>query len=91
MGRAAVQSVLQGAFMSRGSIFDPEGWATEHSGSRYTGPDADNNSHMPPDLVDGEVSEEEAEDLDELADARDDVEREEHEPGKENDPDAVSQ
>ncbi len=59
--------------MSRGSIFDPEGWATEQSGDRYTGPDADNNSHMPPDLVDGEVSDEEAADLEKLAQANEDA------------------
>lgn len=55
--------------MSRGSIFDPEGWATEQSGDRYTLPYADVNSHMPPDVVDGKVSEEEAADLEKLAEA----------------------
>jgi hypothetical protein len=48
----------QGAAMSR-SIFDPTGDETERSGSRNLGPDAGNLSHMPPDVVDGEVSEEE--------------------------------
>ncbi len=43
------------------SIFDPEGGQTEHSGNRYMGPSADNDSHMPPDVVDGKVSDEEAE------------------------------
>ena len=42
------------------SIFDPTGGETEHSGSRNLGPRADNISHMPPDVVDGEVSAEEA-------------------------------
>ena len=42
------------------SIFDPEGGETEHSGNRYMGPEADNDSHMPPDVVDGKVSDEEA-------------------------------
>ena len=73
--------------MSRGSIFDPEGWATEHSGTRYMGPPADNNSHMPPDVVDGKVSEEEAADLEKLAQANDEVEREKVEDEEGNDPD----
>jgi len=58
--------------MSRESIFDPEGNQTEHSGSRYMGPRADNLSHLPPDISDGEVSEEEAVDLEKLARAVDD-------------------
>jgi hypothetical protein len=37
------------------SIFDPTGGEIERSGSRYLGPAADNNSHMPPDVVDGKV------------------------------------
>lgn len=41
------------------SVFDPTGGETEHSGSRNLGPDADNISHMPPDIVDGEVSDNE--------------------------------
>ncbi|HET6250429.1 MAG TPA: hypothetical protein VFE47_22265 [Tepidisphaeraceae bacterium] len=41
------------------SIFDPTGGQTEHSGNRNMGPQADNISHMPPDVVDGEVSDEE--------------------------------
>ena len=59
--------------MSRESIFDPEGNQTEHSGSRYMGPRADNLSHLPPDISDGEVSEEEAVDLEKLARAVDDA------------------
>lgn len=55
--------------MTRESIFDPEGHQTEHSGSTFTPERADNRSHMPPDVVDGEVSEEEAADLEKLADA----------------------
>ncbi|HWE96067.1 MAG TPA: hypothetical protein VG269_19040 [Tepidisphaeraceae bacterium] len=42
------------------SIFDPTGGETEHSGSRNMGPAADNISHMPPDVVDGEVPTDEA-------------------------------
>ena len=61
--------------MSRGSIFDPEGEQTEHSGTRFMGPRADNISHMPPDVVDGKVSPEEAEDLEELEAANEEVER----------------
>ena len=49
------------------SIFDPTGGETERSGSRNLGPAADNISHMPPDVVDGEVSEEEAADIEALA------------------------
>lgn len=41
------------------SIFDPTSGQTEHSGNRFTGPDADNISHMPSEIVDGKVSEEE--------------------------------
>lgn len=40
------------------SIFDPTGGETEHSGSRYLPPHAENNSHMPPDVVDGRANEE---------------------------------
>jgi hypothetical protein len=54
--------------MSR-SIFDPTGPYTERSGSRNLGPDAGNISHMPPDVVDGEVSEQEVRDADALRDA----------------------
>lgn len=35
------------------SIFDPTGPETEHSGTRNLGPQADNNSHMPPEVTDG--------------------------------------
>jgi hypothetical protein len=44
------------------SIFDPGGGETEHSGSTHMGPRADNISHMPPDVTDGEVAEEESAD-----------------------------
>lgn len=44
------------------SIFDPEGRETEHSGSNFNGPDADNISHIPADVVDGQVSEQEQRD-----------------------------
>lgn len=44
------------------SIFDPTGGETEQSGSRNLGPTAKNISHMPPDVVDGNVSEQEAAD-----------------------------
>src|SRR5258705_12375591 len=43
------------------SIFDPTGGETERSGSPLLGPDAANISHMPPDVVDGVVEEDEAE------------------------------
>jgi len=49
------------------SIFDPGGSETEHSGSRFTGPRAENNSRMPADQVDGKVSEEEVADIEGLA------------------------
>jgi hypothetical protein len=45
------------------SIFDPTGPDTERSGSRNLGPDAANISHMPPDVVDGKVSDEEVRDV----------------------------
>ena len=45
------------------SIFDPTGPDTERSGSRNLGPDAANGSHMPPDVIDGEVSDEEVQDV----------------------------
>ena len=35
------------------------------------GPRADNISHLPPDIADGEVSEEEAQDLERLAESAD--------------------
>ena len=57
--------------MSRESIFNPDGPETEHSGSTFLGPRADNNSHLPPDLADGEVSPEESADLEKLANAAD--------------------
>jgi hypothetical protein len=62
--------------MPRDSIFDPEGGQTEHSGSRYMGPRADQDSHMPPSVTDGKVSEEEAADLEKLAQANDEHEEE---------------
>jgi hypothetical protein len=49
------------------SIFDPTGPDTERSGSRNLGPDAANLSHMPPDVTDGYVSEEEAAELEQAA------------------------
>jgi hypothetical protein len=75
--------------MSRGSIFDPDGWATEHSGERYMGSRADAHSHMPPDVVDGKVSEEEAADLEQLAQANEEVERE-NQPEENEDPDKTN-
>jgi hypothetical protein len=62
--------------MPRDSIFDPEGDQTEHSGNRFMGPRADQDSHMPPSVTDGEVSEEEAEDLEKLAEANEEAEAE---------------
>jgi hypothetical protein len=57
--------------MARDSIFDPDGFDTEQSGSTFLGPRADNISHLPPDLADGEVSPEEAAELEKLANATD--------------------
>jgi hypothetical protein len=54
--------------MSR-SIFDPTGPYTEHSGNRNMGPQADNISHMPPDIIDGEVSDEEVAEHDAMIEA----------------------
>jgi len=65
--------------MPRDSIFDPEGGQTEHSGNRYMGPRADQDSHMPPGVTDGEVSEDEVADLEELAEADREQEEEQHE------------
>jgi len=50
------------------SIFDPTGGETERSGSRFTGPEAENISHMPPDVVDGEVEDDEAKSQDQSQD-----------------------
>jgi hypothetical protein len=52
--------------MTRG-IFDPTGGETEHSGSTFTPQDAEQTSQMPPDITDGEVSEEEAAELEQLS------------------------
>jgi len=49
------------------SIFDPESGETEHSGNQNMGPAADNNSHMPPGVVDGKVFAEEATEQDQPA------------------------
>ena len=62
--------------MSRESIFDPEGNQTEQSGSTFLGPRAENISHLPPDVTDGKVGEAEASDLDLLAQAANEGERE---------------
>ena len=45
------------------SIFDPTG-EPERSGSTHLGPAADNISHMPPDVVDGEERGDAVESLD---------------------------
>jgi len=66
--------------MARESIFDPEGHQTEHSGSIFMGPRADNLSHLPPDVSDGEVDEREKSDLEKLAQANAERARE---PGQE--------
>lgn len=47
------------------SIFDPTGPETEHSGTRNLGPDAANNSHMPPEVTDGTAEEEDLKQADE--------------------------
>ena len=62
--------------MTRDSIFDPRSGQTEHSGSTFTPPRADNASSMNPDAVDGEVDEQEAADLEKLAEAVDESEAE---------------
>jgi hypothetical protein len=62
--------------MPRDSIFDPEGDQSEHSGNRFMGPRADQDSHMPPSVTDGEVSDEEAADLEALADANEEADAE---------------
>jgi len=49
------------------SIFDPGSTQTEQSGSTFLGPRPQDRSQMPPDLVDGKVSEEEAAELEQLA------------------------
>lgn len=51
------------------SIFDPGGRETERSGSTFRPEGAENRSALPPDVVDGEVSAEEARDAEALADA----------------------
>jgi hypothetical protein len=38
--------------MTRG-IFDPGGGETEHSGSAFLGPEGQNASRLPPDVIDG--------------------------------------
>lgn len=48
--------------MTRG-IFDPTGGETERSGSRFTPPDAQQDCHMPPDVEDGIVDEEDDEEV----------------------------
>jgi hypothetical protein len=45
------------------SIFDPDGGETERSGSAFGPEAAENRSHVPPDTVDGEVSDEERADV----------------------------
>jgi hypothetical protein len=62
--------------MSRDSIFDPEGTQTEHSGNRYMGPRADQDSHMPPSVVDGKADEEDDVDVEEIARANEEFEAE---------------
>jgi hypothetical protein len=66
--------------MSRESIFDPGGHQTEHSGSTFMWPRADNLSHLPPDVADGEVGEREKTDLEMLAQANGEREREREDP-----------
>jgi hypothetical protein len=62
--------------MPRDSIFDPEGTQTEHSGNTFMGPRADQDSHMPPGIVDGKADPDQ---LDELARANEVVEAERQE------------
>jgi hypothetical protein len=65
--------------MPRDSIFDPEGTQTEHSGSTFMGPRADQDSHMPPSVVDGKADEDDDGDLENLEKANDEVEAERQE------------
>jgi hypothetical protein len=51
------------------SIFDPTGRETERSGSTFGPEEAENRSKLPPDAVDGEVSEAEARDAEAVSDA----------------------
>jgi hypothetical protein len=51
------------------SIFDPGGRETERSGSTFRSQEADNRSHLPPSVSDGEVSPEEQAEADAVADA----------------------
>ena len=54
------------------SIFDPTGPETEHSGNIFSGPAADENSHMPADVVDGKVSDEEVAEHEAAVESQDD-------------------
>jgi len=60
-------SLTAGVRIMIDSIFDPKGSQTEHSGSPFTWPRAENNSRMPEDQVDGKVSEQEAAEIEGLA------------------------
>jgi hypothetical protein len=51
------------------SIFDPGGGETERSGSTFRSEEAGNRSHVPPDVVDGDVSRQEEADAGAVADA----------------------
>jgi hypothetical protein len=51
------------------SIFDPGGGETERSGSTFRSEEAGNRSHVPADVVDGDVSKQEAADARAVADA----------------------
>lgn len=44
------------------SIFDPMSGETERSGSTFTPPDAEQISHMPPEVIDGRVETDDEED-----------------------------
>ena len=51
------------------SIFDPDSGETERSGSTFRSEEAQNRSHLPRDVADGEVSDEERADAEAAADA----------------------
>ena len=51
------------------SIFDPGGGEAERSGSTFRSEEAGNRSHVPPDVVDGDVSKQEEADARAAADA----------------------
>jgi hypothetical protein len=62
-------SISKGTAMTR-SIFDPAGAETERSGSSFSPPEAEQDSHMPSKVEDGVVEETETEDASKDDDTR---------------------